>query len=248
MTKKDKEYAFERNLLKHSNNHSRYLKELFTKHPELSDQDVNDFQTRAATATRNTAKNVMIGGTNDCELSVVGTMKGKTNSWGDFAYNRQFFLQGNDCQTGWIVQSIQRKTEATDMDEKTHNDNESILSLTTQQVKESNNKYVELFRVEGGDTIGEINKVPENDEFASGPIKKYYRSTTKSKKYETDNNNGSDDTSGSVQMNSKAYFIKSTDKKDHDEIINNIRKIPEISIIYSINSYDIKNKENLIFD
>ena len=44
------------------------------------------------------------------------------------------------------------------------------------------------------------------------------------------------------------YFIKSTDQKDHDEIINNIRKIPEISIIYSINSYDIKNKENLIFD
>ena len=44
------------------------------------------------------------------------------------------------------------------------------------------------------------------------------------------------------------YFIKSTDQKDHDEIINIIRKIPEISIIYDINPNEIKNKENLIFD
>jgi len=211
MTKEDKEYAFERNSLKQSNNHSRYLKELFTKHPELSNQDINDFQTRAAIATRNTAKNVMVGGTNDCELSVVGRMIGKTNSWGDFAYNRQFFLQGNDCQTGWIVQSIQRKTEATDVSGTKYNDNKLILSLTAQQVKESNNKYVELFRVEGGDTIGEINKVPENDEFASGPIKKYYPTKTKKIKYVTRNTKISDDTSGSVQMESKAYFIKSTD-------------------------------------
>ena len=44
------------------------------------------------------------------------------------------------------------------------------------------------------------------------------------------------------------YFIKSSDQKDHYEIINNIRKIPEISIIYNLNSNEIKNKENLIFD
>lgn len=44
------------------------------------------------------------------------------------------------------------------------------------------------------------------------------------------------------------YFIKSTDQKDHGEIIKIIRKIPEISIIYDINPNEIKNKENLIFD
>ena len=44
------------------------------------------------------------------------------------------------------------------------------------------------------------------------------------------------------------YFIKSSDQKDHYEIINNIRKIPEISIIYNLNSNEIKNKENLIFE
>ena len=44
------------------------------------------------------------------------------------------------------------------------------------------------------------------------------------------------------------YFIKSTDQKDHGEIIKIIRKIPEISIIYDINPNEIKNKDNLIFD
>ena len=44
------------------------------------------------------------------------------------------------------------------------------------------------------------------------------------------------------------YFIKSLDQKDHYEIINNIRKIPEISIIYNLNSNEIRNKENLIFE
>lgn len=214
MTKKDKEEEAKKNHLKQINKQSRYLNELYNKHPELSKQDIINLQSMAAITARNTANNVMNGGTNDCELRVVGTMKGKTNSWGDFAYNRQFFLQGNDCQTGWIVQSIQRKTEATDMDKKTHNDNDSILELTNEQVKNSNNIYVELFRVEDGDTIDEIKtkkskKIKINDEFASGPIKKYY--LNKKKKYTTDNTNGSDDTSGSVQMESKAYFIKSTD-------------------------------------
>jgi hypothetical protein len=216
MTKEQKEEESKKNHLKQINKQSRYLKELFKNHPELSKQDIINLQTMAAITTRNTAKNVMIGGTNDCELSVVGKMKDETNSWGDFAYNRQFFLQGSDCQTGWIVQSIQRKTEATDVSGNKYYDNDSILSLTTEQVKESNNKYVELFRVEDGDTIDEIKtkKIKINDEFASGPIKKYYLSTTKSEKYETDNDNGSDDTSGSIQMNSKAYFIKSTDNID----------------------------------
>ena len=44
------------------------------------------------------------------------------------------------------------------------------------------------------------------------------------------------------------YFIKSLDQKDHYKIINNIRKIPEISIIYNLNSNEIRNKENLIFE
>jgi len=221
MTKKDKEEEAKKNHLKQINKQSRYLNELYNKHPELSKQDIINLQSMAAITARNTANNVMNGGTNDCELRVVGTMKGKTNSWGDFAYNRQFFLQGNDCQTGWIVQSIQRKTEATDVSGNKYNDNDSILSLTTKQVKESNNNYVELFRIEGGDTVDE-NKIKNpkrkkiDDEFASGPIKKYYLPTTKSKKYETDNDKGSDDTSGSIQMNSKAYFIKSTDVIDNE--------------------------------
>ena len=44
------------------------------------------------------------------------------------------------------------------------------------------------------------------------------------------------------------YFIKSTDQKYHKEIINYIRNIPQISIIYNVNSNEIKNKENLIFN
>ncbi len=44
------------------------------------------------------------------------------------------------------------------------------------------------------------------------------------------------------------YFLKSTDQKYHQEIINYIRKIPQISIIYNVNSNEIKNKENLIFN
>ena len=212
MTKKEKEDASDRNSLKQFNKETRYLKELFKKHPELSKQDINDHQTMAVISARNTAKNVKVGGTNDCKLRVEGSMIGKTNSWGDFAYNRQFYLNGDDCQTGWIVQSIERETEATDVSGKKYNDNDSILSLTTKQVKESNNKYVELFRVEGGDTIGEYNKKPENDEFASGPIKKYY---LKNNKYTTNNNNGSDDTSGLIKMNSSAYFIKSTEEIDN---------------------------------
>ncbi len=44
------------------------------------------------------------------------------------------------------------------------------------------------------------------------------------------------------------YFIKSTDQKYHQEIINYIRNITQISIIYNVNSSEIKNKENLIFN
>lgn len=44
------------------------------------------------------------------------------------------------------------------------------------------------------------------------------------------------------------YFLKSTDQKYHQEIINCIRNIPQISIIYNVNSNEIKNKENLIFN
>ena len=36
------------------------------------------------------------------------------------------------------------------------------------------------------------------------------------------------------------YFIKSTDQKDHNELINNLKKIAEISIIYNLNSNEIK--------
>ena len=212
MTKKEKEYASDRNSLKQFNKETIYLKELFKTHPELSKQDINDHQTRAAISARNTGKNVRVGGTNDCKLRVEGSMIGKTNSWGDFAYNRRFYLNGDDCQTGWVVQSVERETEATDVSGKKYNDNNSILLLTNEQVKESNNKYVELFRVEGGDTISEDNKETENDEFASGPIKKYY---LKNNKYTTNNNNGSDDTSGLIKMNSNAYFIKSTEEIDN---------------------------------
>jgi len=44
------------------------------------------------------------------------------------------------------------------------------------------------------------------------------------------------------------YFLKSTDQKYHQEIVNCIRNIPQISIIYNVNSNEIKNKENLIFN
>ena len=44
------------------------------------------------------------------------------------------------------------------------------------------------------------------------------------------------------------YFLKSTDQKYHQEIINCIRNIPQISIIYNVNSIEIKDKENLIFN
>ena len=44
------------------------------------------------------------------------------------------------------------------------------------------------------------------------------------------------------------YFLKSTDQKYHQEIINSIRNIPQISIIYNVNSIEIKDKENLIFN
>ncbi len=44
------------------------------------------------------------------------------------------------------------------------------------------------------------------------------------------------------------YFLKSTDQKYHQKIINSIRNIPQISIIYNVNSNEIKNKENLIFN
>ena len=44
------------------------------------------------------------------------------------------------------------------------------------------------------------------------------------------------------------YFIKSTDLKCHQDLINYIRKIPQMSIIYNIDSDEIKNKENLIFN
>jgi len=44
------------------------------------------------------------------------------------------------------------------------------------------------------------------------------------------------------------YFIKSTDQKDRQQLINYIRKIPQMSIIYNIDSHEIKNKENLIFN
>ena len=44
------------------------------------------------------------------------------------------------------------------------------------------------------------------------------------------------------------YFIKSTDLKCHQNLINYIRKTPQMSIIYNIDSNEIKNKENLIFN
>ncbi len=44
------------------------------------------------------------------------------------------------------------------------------------------------------------------------------------------------------------YFVKSIDQKNQLKLINDIRKIPYISIIYDLNSDEIKNKENLIFN
>jgi hypothetical protein len=130
--------------------------------------------------------------------------------WGDYSYIRIIDIKPKDI-TGWIVQFVKRETNVKDINDKIYNTNKKIEKLTNNTIANSNEEYLELFRVINGEVVDEedINTLID-DEFSSGAIKPY-------KKYKNEmivSDDTKDDTCGYIKMTSKAYLIESSCKID----------------------------------
>jgi len=153
--------------------------------------------------------------------------------WGDYSYIRIFDIKPKNI-TGWIVQIVKRVTNVKDKNDKIYDTNKKIEKLTNKIITNSNEEYLELFRVIDGEVVDEDNiDILVDDEFSSGAIKPY-------KEYENEmmvSNDIKDDTNGYINMTSKAYLIESNVKVD-----GFIRKsfYPKISAANGLRStYDV---------
>ena len=130
--------------------------------------------------------------------------------WGDYSYIRIFDVKPKNI-TGWIVQLVKRVTYVKDINDKIYYTNKKIEKLTNKIITNSNEEYLELFRIIDGEVVDEDNiNILVDDEFSSGAIKPY-------KKYKNEmmvSNDIEDDTSGYICMISKAYLIESNVKVD----------------------------------
>lgn len=131
--------------------------------------------------------------------------------WGDYSYIRIFYIKPKNV-TGWIVQLVKRETNVKDINGKIYNSNKKIEKLTNKIITNSNEEYLELFRVVNSQVVDENNiNLLIDDEFSSGAIKPY-------KKYKNEimvSNDIEHDTSGYINMTSKAYLIESNVKIDN---------------------------------
>jgi hypothetical protein len=130
--------------------------------------------------------------------------------WGDYSYIRIFDIKPKNI-TGWIVQIVKRITNVKDKNDKIYDTNKKIAKVTNKIITNSNEEYLELFRVIDGEVVDEDNiDTLVDDEFSSGAIKPY-------KEYKNEmmvSNDIEDDTTGYINMTSKAYLIESTVKVD----------------------------------
>ena len=107
--------------------------------------------------------------------------------------------------------SISKAKTNVSINDKIYNTNKKIAKLTNKIITNSNEEYLELFRVIDGEVVDEDNiNILLDDEFSSGAIKPY-------KEYKNEmmvSNDIEDDTSGYICMTSKAYLIESNVKVD----------------------------------
>ena len=131
--------------------------------------------------------------------------------WGDYSYIRIFDIKPKNI-TGWIIQIVKRETYVTDINDRIYDTNKKIAKLTNNLINNSNEEYLEIFRVIDGKVVDEDNTdILVDDEFSSCAIKPY-------KKYKNEmvvSNNLDEDTSGYINMISKAYLIESIQKIDN---------------------------------
>ena len=76
--------------------------------------------------------------------------------WGDYSYIRIFDVKPKNI-TGWIVQLVKRVTNVKDINNKIYNTNKKIAKLTNKIITNSNEEYLELFRVIDGEVVDEDN-------------------------------------------------------------------------------------------
>ena len=158
--------------------------------------------------------------------------------WGDYSYIREFIIEPKNI-TGWIMQIVERTTCAVDRSNNIYNNNKKISKLTKNNINNSNETYIELFRVVNGIMVDEKNNdVIIDDEFCCGAIKSY-------RKHENDivvDWNKKTDTSGFTQMISKCYLIKSSrlvDNYINKFIKNEVEAANNLKSCYDLLLYDI---------
>ena len=117
----------------------------------------------------------------------------------DFGYKYFQDHNKNTCTEIYVKRTV-------DKDNNIYNSNKKISKLTKNNINNSNETYIELFRVVNGIVVDEKNNdVIIDDEFCCGAIKSY-------RKHENDivvDWRKKTDTSGFTQMTSKCYLIKS---------------------------------------
>ncbi len=158
--------------------------------------------------------------------------------WGDYSYIRIFDIKPKKIK-GWIVQVIKRKTVVNDIYNEIYNTNKKIAKLTNHIINNSNEEYLELFRVVNGNTVDEDdNNSLIDDEFSSAAIKPYinYKNDIIVSELKEDN------TSGYNLMVSKAYLIESNPKVDnfiYNSINTTIPAANGLRSTYNVLLYDI---------
>lgn len=156
--------------------------------------------------------------------------------WGDYSYIRLFNIIPENV-TGWIVQLVKRETVAHDLKSNIYNTNKKIYQLTNNVVSNSNESYIELFKVYNGNTVDHNNKnIIIDDEFGGAAIKPYI---IVGDEIIVDNNKQKN-TYGYSTMKSKAYMIP-FNKKINDYIYNILDINMDVSSANGLlSSYDIE--------
>tara|TARA_Y100000992_G_scaffold242909_1_gene173919 strand:+ start:779 stop:1429 length:651 start_codon:yes stop_codon:yes gene_type:complete len=158
--------------------------------------------------------------------------------WGDYSYIRIFIIKPKDI-TGWIVQVVKRETIVIDVNDKIYNTSEKIKKITNNTITNSNEEYLELFRVINGKIVDEEDiRILIDDEFSSAAIKPYikYNNNMIVSPYKKDN------TQGYTLMCSKAYLIESNSRIDNfinKTITTNIAAANGLRSTYDVFFYDI---------
>ena len=141
--------------------------------------------------------------------------------------------------TGWIVQVVKRETIVIDVNDKIYNTSEKIKKITNNNINNSNEEYLELFRVINGKIVDEEDiRILIDDEFSSAAIKPYikYNNNMIVSPYKKDN------TQGYTLMCSKAYLIESNSRIDNfinKTITTNIAAANGLRSTYDVFFYDI---------